>query len=350
MIENGIVPNTAPILITGANGFVGAKVVDCLLSHGYSNLRCFVRPAGNYSRLDGILASHTTKGAEIIQGNLLVREDCDRAARDVKLVYHLAAGTGKTFAGCFLDSVVATRNLLDSLIKYGSLERFVTIGSFAEYSNMHIRRHGLLDENTPIEREHMLRYAPYAFGKIEQNELVFRYGKEHGIRYVILRPGVVFGPGKTALTGRVGIDTFGFFIHLGGRNKIPLTYVDNCADAIVRAGLTKGVDGEIFNVVDDDLPSSRKLLRLYKKNVRKFFSISIPYRVFYWVCCLWERYSISSKGQLPPAFNKRSCASSWKGNKYTNEKMKRLLNWSPVVGMKEALDRYFNYCREQLNH
>ena len=51
----------------------------------------------------------------------------------------------------------------------------------------------------------------------------------------------------------MGIDTFGFFIHLGGSNQLPLTDVDNCAEAVVLAGLKPGVDGEIFNVVDDDL-------------------------------------------------------------------------------------------------
>ena len=58
---------------------------------------------------------------------------------------------------------------------------------------------------------------------------------------------------------------FGIFLHLGGSNPIPFTYVDNCADAIVLAGLTPGVDGEVFNVVDDNLPTSRQFLRLYKQ-------------------------------------------------------------------------------------
>ncbi len=93
--------------------------------------------------------------------------------------------------------------------------------------------------------------------------------KEFGTRYVVVRPGSVYGAGKADITGRVGIGTFGFFLHLGGSNTIPFTYVDNCASAIVLAGLVEGVDGEVFNVLDDDLPSSRQFLRLYKKNVRE---------------------------------------------------------------------------------
>ena len=82
------------------------------------------------------------------------------------------------------------------------------------------------------------------------------------------RPGAVYGPGKAGITGRVGVGTFGIFLHLGAGNPIPLSYVDNCAEAIVLAGLVKGLDGEVFNVVDDDLPSSRRFLRLYKEQVK----------------------------------------------------------------------------------
>ena len=56
------------------------------------------------------------------------------------------------------------------------------------------------------------------------------------------------------------------------------------------AGLRKGVDGQIFNVVDDDLPSSRKFLCLYKKNVENFRSLYVPHALSYLLCYLWEKY------------------------------------------------------------
>ena len=58
----------------------------------------------------------------------------------------------------------------------------------------------------------------------------------------------------------------------------------------------KGVDGEVFNIVDDDLPTSRGFLKMYKKNVRDFRSIYVPYRVFYLFCYLWEKYSNGRRG------------------------------------------------------
>ncbi len=186
----------------------------------------------------------------------------------------------------------------------------------------------------------------YTFAKVKQDELVTEYGQRFGIPYVIVRPGSVFGPGKQAITGRVGIDTFGVFMHLGGSNRIPLTYVDNCSDAIVLAGVTPGVEGEVFNIVDDDLPSSRQFLRQYKRNVKRFTSIYIPRPVSYVLCRLWEKYSNWSEGQLPPVFNRRRWNSEWKKTRYSNEKLKAKLGWTPKVSMQEGLSRYFAGCRE----
>src|SRR5206468_7017915 len=118
----------------------------------------------------------------------------------------------------------------------------------------------VLDESCPMEGQPELRGDAYTFAKVKQDEIVEEYGKKSGIPYVIVRPGVVYGPGNESIHGRVGIGTFGVFLHLGGSNTVPLTYVDNCAEAIVLAGLKPGVDGEVFNVVDDNLPSSRRFL------------------------------------------------------------------------------------------
>jgi nucleoside-diphosphate-sugar epimerase len=154
---------------------------------------------------------------------------------------------------------------------------------------------------------------------------------------VILRPGAVFGPGKKELSARIGIDTFGFFIHLGGSNVLPLTFVDNCAEAIVLGGLVPGVDGEIFNVVDDESLTSAQFLKAYKQRVKPFFSVRVPYLAAYGLCALWEGYSRRSRGQLPPAFNRRRCAAEWKGNRFSNHKLREKLGWRPRIGMNEAM-------------
>ena len=342
-----IISHEDPILITGANGFVGSKVVQTLLAQGFNNLRCFVRPSGDLSKLNKLIKLYPSIKIDIIYGNLASPDDCIIAARDAAVVFHVAAGIEKTFPGCFMNSAVTTRNLLEACSHDRSLKRFVNVSSLTVYSNMQIKRGAILDENSPIETQFMKRNDAYCFGKAKQDEIVAEYGAKYKIPYVIVRPGVIYGPhARAAIHSRVGIGTFGIFLHIGGSNRIPLSYIDNCADAIVLAGLKNGINGQVFNIVDDNLPSSRRFLNMYKKYVRHFRSIYVPYQLFYAFCFLWERYSVWSKGQLPLAFNRRKCAAEWKGNQYSNDKVKTFLGWRPAISTTEGLKRHFEYFRD----
>jgi nucleoside-diphosphate-sugar epimerase len=335
------------ILVTGATGFVGPRLVETLAEYGVSRIRCFVRPSSSVTGLNETAARHKGLKLEIVRGNLLNAEDCRRAATDVAVVYHLAAGTAeKSYAGAFLNSVVTTRNLLEALRQYGRLKRFVNISSFSVYSGMELGPGALLDERCSVESEPQLRHEAYCYGKLKQDEIVAEYGRKHGLPYVIMRPSVIYGPGRSALTGRVGIDQGGLFLHLGGSNLIPLTYVDNCADAIAIGGFVAGIDGEVFNIVDDDLPRARTLLKLYKARVKPFFSLYVPHPVSRFLCIMWERYAEWSRGQLPPVFNRRRWATYWQGNRYSNDKLKTLLGWQPKVATNVGLTRFLDYCRE----
>jgi len=295
--EASIIGPNEPVLITGAGGFIGLRVVESLLRHGFRNLRCFARPSSNSARLEELAEQWKEKAAvEIVKGNLLSREDCLSATGGVAVIYHLAAGRGeKLYADAFMNSVVTTRNLLEASMRHGCMKRFVSISSFSVYSNIEKPNGRLLDESCPLESHPELRGDAYSFAKVKQDELVSDYGQKFGIPYVIVRPGFVYGPGNEAITGRVGVGTFGVFLHLGGPNTIPFSYVDNCAEAIVLAGIKPGVNGEVFNVVDDDLPSSRRFLRLYKRNAKCFRSIYIPHALSYLLCYLWEKYSAWSQ-------------------------------------------------------
>jgi len=93
------------------------------------------------------------------------------------------------------------------------------------------------------------------------------------------------------------------------------------------------------------LPSSRKFLRQYKRHVKRFRSIYVPHFLSYLLCYAWERYSVWSEGQLPPAFNRLKWHVFWKKTRYSNKKLKVLLGWSPKVSIAEGLSRYFEACR-----
>jgi nucleoside-diphosphate-sugar epimerase len=339
------------ILVTGAAGFIGPRVVQSLLDRGFRNLVCFVRQSSDLGGIEAVI-ERRPPGAriDVVKGNLLSREDCKAVVKDVAIIFHLAAGIGeKSFPDAFLNSVVATRNLLDASLEGARLRRFVLVSSFAVYSNCHKPQGNLLDESCPVEEHPELRGEAYCFAKVKQEQIVTEYGKNHGIPYVVVRPGSVYGAAGE-ITGRVGIATFGPFLHMGGSNSIPFTYVENCAEAIVLAGLVKGADGETFNVVDDDLPSSREFLRLYKKNAEHFNSIYVPHAVSYAFSYLWEKYSQWSEGQLPPVFNRRRWHAEWKKTRYSNEKLKTRLGWKQKVPTAEGMRRYVEACARGGRH
>jgi nucleoside-diphosphate-sugar epimerase len=329
------------ILVTGSNGFIGSNVVEKLLEYGFTNLRCFVRPSSHLGGLQNVLGKFDAgRNVEFVKGDLLSRDDCRKAAEGVSIIYHLAAGIEKSFAGTFMNSALTSRNLMDAFLRYGQPKRFVNVSSFAVYSTLSLKRGDVLDESCPLEDAPQERFDAYGFGKLKQEELVKDYGRKYELPYVIVRPGYVFGPGKRELSGRVGISTFGFFIQVNGSNCLPLTFVDNCAEAIVVAGLKANIDGEIFNIVDDELLTGCQFLNAYKNRVRSFRSIRIPYFAGYGLCSLWEKYSKWSKGQLPPAFNRRRCAAEWKRNRYSNRKLKGRLGWKPRVPMLQAMEAF----------
>jgi nucleoside-diphosphate-sugar epimerase len=342
-----IISREDPILITGANGFIGRKVVSALRDRGFRDLRCLVRARSGLACLQNLGTDKLSgDGIKFIEGDLLCRDDCRIATRGVSVIYHLAAGTAtKSFADAFMNCAVTTRNLLDSVLLHKCLKRFVNVSSLAVYTNLNKQRPNVLDESCPTEQQPEHRGDAYCFAKAKQDELVIGYGKEHTIPYVIMRPGVVYGPGKQRIHGRVGLDTFGIFLHLGGANPIPFTYVDNCAEAIVLAGLTTGIEGEIFNVVDDEIPTSRRFLQMFKREVGPFPSIYVPHWASYLLCFLWENYSSWSRGQLPPIYNRKVWAAYWRGTRFSNEKLKRMLDWMPKVTTADGLKKYFADCR-----
>ena len=157
MRSNWIVDKSDLILITGANGFIGSKVFEALLEHGFTRLRCFVRSSKNLSKLQRIAASSKAQ-VDFYQGNLFSVDDCVAAASDVSVIYHLAIGpTGKSFPNAFMNAVIPTRNLLEASLKNNSLKRFVNISSFAIYSNLNKPRRRLLDESCPTDEHPEMR-------------------------------------------------------------------------------------------------------------------------------------------------------------------------------------------------
>ena len=333
------------ILITGAGGFLGCAVVRRLLEDGYRDFRCLVRDPSKQGKLRAIGAEFPDARMEIVRGNLNSPADAQRAADGIDTIFHLASAMKGSAADMVLNSVVASRNLLDAAAGRRPL-RIVLVSSFGVYGVGGLGRGALVNEDTPLEPRPAQR-DPYSFTKLRQELLFHEYARERGFELVVLRPGVIYGPGGGHISARVGLNLFGLFLHLGRGNRLPITYVENCAAAIVVAGLAPDSAGKVFNVHDDDLPTCRQYLRQYKQQVRKIRSIPVPYPVLMLLSRAVAWYHRRSRGQLPAIFTPYKTASTWGGNRFDNSRLKAA-GWRQTVPTQEALARTFAAFRAAL--
>ena len=282
---------------------------------------------------------------EYCVGNLRYRDDAARAVDDVQLIFHLAAGKKGTAADLFLDSVVASRNLLDAVGDRKPM-RIVLVSSFGVYGVAGLGRGAKVNEQTVLEphpewRDH------YSYSKLRQEQLFWEYQQRNGFELVVLRPGVIYGPDGGHFSNRVGLTIGKWQLHFGGNNLLPLSYVDNCAEAVVVAGTHQRAAGQVYNVHDDDLPTCREYLRAYKKHVTKIRSISVPYFGVQLLSSMIAKYHRYSKGQLPAILTPYKAASLWGGNRFDNSKL-RSIGWRQLVPTAEGLRRSFAAFRTRI--
>jgi len=330
------------VLITGASGFLGRKV-SALFAHSYKGeVRCLVRPGTDLKGLREACGDEFDK-LHLVTGTLLSQTDCNSIVEGVDLVVHLASGTSGAPAEHFLNSSVATRNLLNAMSV--TKPKLIHCSSFSVYGCESLPKGTLINEESGLEPHPELRDI-YAQSKIHQEKIVFEMCQRLEIEFACIRPGVIYGPGGGAISSRVGLKLFGRFLHLGRNTTIPITYVENCANVFLVLA-KRGVYGcNIYNVVDNDLVTSKEFLKLYSANVEKLRSISIPYPLLFAMSLACEKYHKYSDGQLPDIFTRYKTKSMWKGFRYTNEKIKAL-GWSQIIPTSEGLRNHFDFLREE---
>ena len=329
------------VLVTGSNGFLGSVLVERLVAQGTKGIRCFVREGSNRSRLDRLRERHPEAEIEYYFGTLNSAEDPVGAVQGVSRIYHLAAALSGAPADMFLNTVVATKNLLEAVATHNPSVEMVHVSSFSVYGVADLPAGHILTEETPLEK-HPEKRDPYAFVKWYQEKILMEYQKRLGFPLVVLRPGVIYGPNGGGISGRVGLQLGGLFLHLGGSNRIPLSYVENCADAIITCAEQHGNGVAVYNVHDDDLPTSRAYLRSYKKKVKQLRSVPVPYPLLQLISRGVEWYHHYSRGQLPAIFTPYKSANLWKGNRFDNSKLKGT-GWRQRISTEEGMERTFSF-------
>jgi nucleoside-diphosphate-sugar epimerase len=335
------------VLVTGSTGFLGTAVVERLLAHGAKRIRCLVRPSSDKARLATVASAYNADRVEVTIGNLQSPASVERALIDVDTVYHLAGAMRGPPAGIFLDTVVASKRLLDVIASH-PVKRFVLVSSLCVYGLADVPVDRLIDETTGLE-SHPERRDAYSYAKLRQELVVQEHAARAAFDLVILRPGTLYGPGGPPFSARVGLTVPGWLLHLGGNNVLPLSHVSNCAEAVVLAGTSNLLANGAYNVVDDDLPTAAEYVRRFKREVGRVRSVRCPFFATMLLSKLAERWHLSSRGQIPRVLTPYRTASLWRGHRFDNRKL-RCAGWTPVVSTRDGLTGAFDdlRCRHQV--
>ncbi len=325
------------VCLTGATGFLGRRLVARLLSQPELQVRCLVRPTSDLGPLLQGRTSEELSRLEICRGEL--RDDSYLASgfAGCDVAYHVAAALGGSTSTLFLNTVVPTRQLLSAASRAG-LGRFVLVSSLGVYGTQTLRNWQQVDETCPLEPKPELR-DPYTFSKVRQEVIAREFAHETGLPLVIVRPGVIYGEGRPLVTSRVGLQVGPLLVRMGGSHPLPYTYVENCAEGLMQAGLVPGVAGETFNLVDDNPVTGHQLVRFVQKHGQRMRSVWVPGVCIQPLSYLYETYSWWTSGQLPPVITRYRSAAIWKPLRYSNGNAKHKLNWVQPFPTEQALER-----------
>lgn len=323
------------VLLTGASGFLGQAITSEAVRR-HHHVRALVRPT---SDVPTVLAEGG-QNVEVVRAELRDHGALREVVRGVDAVIHAASAMHGSLEQQMAGTVTATEELLSALSACKVL-RFVLVGSFSVYDYLGLPTGACLAEESPLE-PHPERRHPYCQTKLAQDRLVRRAGDEQGLEWTILRSGPIIGAGRT-LVSRLGQRIGGAWLRIGAHARVPLTYVENCADAVVSAAENDAAVGQVLNVVDDELPTQAEYLKaLQELTGGPSKVIPIPWtlwrtgaRLAWWVGGLVP----GGRRRLPTLLVPASAHANSKPLRYSNEKLKRTLGWAPHVAFDEALRR-----------
>lgn len=331
------------LLVTGATGFLGKYVVAEALRRGHA-VKAVVR---SVSGADCGWADHPNLTRAKV--DLRSRRGLTEAVAGVDCVIHLAAAKSGDLYAQYAGTVVATENLLAAMAE-ASVSHIVLCSSLSVYDYLKIQPHTVLTEESPLETDAFDR-DEYAHTKLVQERLVRDTATRSGWKYSVLRPGVIYGK-ENFFTARLGIQAGKIWIRTGASACVPLTYVENCAEAIVSAAEMDSANGQTLNVIDDNPPSQRVYARMLARRMNPSPKIiGIPWAVMKFLAgsaVAVNRLFCKGQAKIPGLFIPARLHARCRPLRFNNEKIKRVLKWKPRYSLEQSLDRSMKLSIEEM--
>jgi nucleoside-diphosphate-sugar epimerase len=316
------------VCITGATGFVGQAITRRLLASG-AQIRALARPS---PRADAL----ASQGVEIIQGDLSDASAIDRAVKSAEIVYHTAAmveghGNREKF---FDANVRGTDAVLHASLR-AKPRRIIYLSSIAVYGPA--APDEIIDEDTPFDDLPEERDF-YAWSKIEADKLATKFAKHSAVPLTVLRPGVIFGPGRPLPTALLGARIGKLDIVFGRRNQpFPLNYIDNLIEAMELAAREPEQDSRQYIVIDDEKLTLGRY-HAARTKITKTWTAFWPAQPVVMAATITRpalRFVPANTG----AFSRRQIIRASQDRHYSTRRIREELGWAPKVPLQEAIER-----------
>lgn len=327
------------LVVTGANGFVGRHVVAAARRRHHEVL-ALVRPATGPASFDVGGDDAVSIGRIDLRGG----DGLAGLVEGADSVIHLAAAKSGDFSEQFAGTVVATERLLAAMTAAG-VGRLVGVSSFSVYD--YRRAAGaLIDESAPVDATPVGR-DEYARTKLLQ-ETLLREHRSATAAVAIVRPGMIFGR-DNLWHALIGAPMGPRFLRVGRSAIVPLTYVENVADALVLAAELTSADGaraqvpDVINIVDDDLPTQERYVELLRAaDADSPRTLTVPWsavRGVASVLAMANRRLLGGGGKFPGIVVPDRLDARFKPFTYSNALAKESLGWTPRWTIAEGVQR-----------
>lgn len=319
-------------LVTGATGFTGGAVCERLVRDGWE-VTAFVRPTSDTGLLERL-------GVRCVGVDLTDPEAVAAAFPDVDVVFHIAAAYRAEHVDhdeFWQVNVEATRHLLEEA-RRRNVSRFVhcsTVGVQGEI------------EDPPAGEDY--RFKPgdhYQESKLAGERLALEFFAD-GLAGTVVRPVGIYGPGDRRFLKLFKPIAKGYFLMIGsGKTLYHLTFIDDLVEGFMLAATRPEALGEVFTIAGERYTTLNELVEQVSHAVgRRSRKLSVPLKPVLWAAVVCDRVC-RLFGVSPPLYPRRVEFFAL-DRAFSIDKAKRLLGYTPKVGLEEGLRRTAEAYRAQ---